>query len=185
VVGISNGSEICYRNLINEDADAIVNTVNCVGVMGKGIALQFKNAFPKNYALYASACKRGELRPGRMFVFKTEGLANPKKYIINFPTKEHWKGKSRLRDLDSGLTALADEVQRLEIRSIAIPALGCGNGGLDWDVVRPRIEQTFKTLPNVEVRLYAPSGAPAPEAQPIRTERPRLTRVRAALVKAC
>jgi O-acetyl-ADP-ribose deacetylase (regulator of RNase III) len=114
-------------------------------------------AFLDNYAAYAAACKRGEVEPGRMFVFHTNTLHNPR-FIINFPTKRHWKGKSRLKDIESGLNDLIEVVQRERIHSIAVPPLGCGNGGLDWDQVRPRIERAFAEVP--EVQLYEPKGAP-------------------------
>ncbi len=118
-------------DILTADAEALVNTVNCVGIMGRGIALQFKHAFPENFAAYARACKEGAVEPGKMFVFPTGRLANPK-YIINFPTKRHWRGKSRMQDIDSGLGALVDEIRARDIRSIAIPPLGSGLGGLDW-----------------------------------------------------
>src|SRR5438132_12919451 len=118
-----------YRtgDILTADAEALVNTVNCVGIMGRGIALQFKNAYPANFKAYAAACRRGELQPGHMFVFETGTFTNPK-YIINFPTKRHWRGKSRLEDIEAGLTALAQEIRNREIRSIAVPPLGSGLG---------------------------------------------------------
>jgi O-acetyl-ADP-ribose deacetylase (regulator of RNase III) len=116
--------------------------------MGKGIALQFKQAFPDNYAAYPAACKRGNVEPGKMFVFPMNTLHNPR-FIINFPTKRHWKGKSRLQDIESGLKALIEVVRQEKIRSIAVPPLGCGNGGLDWDEVRARIERAFAEVPDV------------------------------------
>ena len=118
-------------NLLHEDAEALVNSVNCVGVMGRGIALQFKRAWPDNFRAYAAACRRGEVRPGRMFVFPTNQLDNPK-YIINFPTKRHWRSKSRLEDIRAGLEALAQEIRQRKIRSVAVPPLGSGLGGLPW-----------------------------------------------------
>src|SRR5438094_1382872 len=126
-------------DILQEDAEALVNTVNCVGVMGRGIALQFKNAFPENFKAYAAACKQGEVEPGRMFVFET-GQLTPQRYIINFPTKRHWRGKSRLEDIEAGLAALAKLIRSKPIRSIALPPLGSGLGGLEWATVRPRIE---------------------------------------------
>lgn len=146
-------------NLFEEDAEAVVNAVNCVGVMGRGIALQCKKAFPANFKAYAKACKRGEVKIGRMFVFETEGLANPR-YIINFPTKRHWKGKSRLADIDAGLKSLAAEIKKRDIRSIAIPSLGCGFGGLDWDEVRPRIEAALSDCPDLRAVVFEPQCAP-------------------------
>ncbi|SUS07958.1 Appr-1-p processing protein [Candidatus Defluviicoccus seviourii] len=168
-------------DILEADAEALVNTVNCVGVMGRGVALQFRKAFPENYAAYKAVCERKELRPGRMFVFEAGQLTNPR-YIINFPTKDHWKGKSRLTDIDAGLVALVDEVRRLGIRSIAIPPLGCGLGGLEWSDVRPRIERAFGELPEVEVLLYEPAGAPMPAEMAKADVAPRMTVGRAALL---
>lgn len=168
-------------NLLDANVEALVNTVNSVGVMGKGIALQFKQAFPENYAAYVAACKRGEVQPGQMFVFHTNTFHNPH-WIINFPTKRHWKGKSKLEDIESGLRALVEFVRKEKIRSIAVPPLGCGNGGLDWADVRKRILDAFEILPNVEVKLFVPSGAPVPDQMRIATSRPRMTAGRAAIV---
>ncbi len=168
-------------NLLQAEAEALVNSVNCVGVMGKGIALQFKQAFPANFKEYHQACKQGKVIPGQMFIHATERMLNPK-YIINFPTKRHWKGKSRMEDIDAGLAALVTDVKRLGIQSIAVPPLGCGNGGLEWKDVRSRIEAAFSELPNVKVLLYAPKGAPDPEKMPVRTKKPRMTRGRALII---
>jgi O-acetyl-ADP-ribose deacetylase (regulator of RNase III) len=173
--------ELTRGDIVKADAEALVNTVNCVGVMGRGVALQFKRAFPENFAAYAAACKREDVQPGRMFVFETGQLTNPR-YIINFPTKRHWKGKSRMADVEAGLAALVTDVQRLRIRSIAVPPLGCGLGGLDWSEVRPRIEGAFAALPDVLVLLHDPSGAPAAKQMARSTEPPRLTPGRAVLV---
>ena len=120
--------ETTKGNLLEANAEALVNTVNCVGFMGKGIALQFKQAFPANYKAYEAACRADEVVPGRMLVYDNGRLLNPR-YIINFPTKRHWRGKSRLADIKSGLKALVKDVQRLELHSIAVPPLGCGLGG--------------------------------------------------------
>jgi O-acetyl-ADP-ribose deacetylase (regulator of RNase III) len=165
-------------NILKADAEAIVNTVNCVGIMGRGIALQFKKAFPANFRAYALACEEGEVQPGRMFVFDTGAFTNPR-YIINFPTKRHWKGKSRIEDIESGLTALAQEVRERGIKSVAIPPLGSGLGGLDWDEVRPRIEAALRDVPDLDVLIYQPNGAP--EVVKSR-EVPKMTAGRAALV---
>src|SRR4029078_4298450 len=116
-------------DILSEDAEALVNTVNCVGVMGRGVALQFKNAWPDNFRSYAAACSRNEVQPGRMFVFDTGRSGNPR-YIINFPTKRHWRGKSRLEDIEAGLDALVAEIRTRKIQSVAIPPLGAGLGGL-------------------------------------------------------
>lgn len=173
--------KLCTGNLLDAQADALVNTVNTKGVMGKGIALQFKQAFPEMYRDYERACAAGEVRLGRMHVFDRGGLAGGPRWIINFPTKGHWRTPSRLPDVEEGLADLASVIRRLHIRSIAVPPLGCGNGGLDWAVVRPRIEAALADVPGLEVLLYAPAGAPAAEAMPNRTERPKMTIGQAAL----
>lgn len=142
------------------DAEAIVNTVNCVGVMGRGIALQFKNAFPANFKAYEAACKRDEVQPGRMFVFDTHVFLRPR-YIINFPTKRHWRNSSRMEDIDSGLVSLVEEIRCRTIRSIAIPPLGCGLGGLVWENVRHLIETALGDIPDLEAIIFAPSSATA------------------------
>lgn len=164
------------------DVDAIVNTVNCVGVMGKGIALQFKNKWPANFTAYAAACKAGDVQVGRMFVFDAGGLVKPH-YIINFPTKDHWRGQSKLAYVRDGLLDLVAQVEYLNIKSIAIPPLGCGNGGLDWAVVQPLIEQAFAALPDVEARVFEPVGAPPAKTMEVRTARPKMTAGRAAILK--
>jgi O-acetyl-ADP-ribose deacetylase (regulator of RNase III) len=168
-------------NLLEADAEALVNTVNTVGVMGKGIALQFRQAYPANYQAYRRACKHGEVILGRMLVHHTGRVANPR-YIINFPTKGHWKSKARLEDIESGLRDLIDVVRREGIDSIAVPPLGCGSGGLDWDEVRPRVEAALAALPDVRILLYEPAGAPAADAMRVATQRPSMTPARAALI---
>ncbi len=173
--------EIVSGNLLEADVEALVNTVNCIGVMGKGIALQFKQAYPDNYKAYRSACDRKQLEPGKMLVVETGRLANPK-YIINFPTKRHWRGKSKIEDVDSGLNALVAEIEARGITSVAIPPLGCGNGGLDWALVRSCIEGALSRLTRVKVLVFEPKGAPKAEAMPVATERPKLTRARAILI---
>ncbi|WP_432194479.1 type II toxin-antitoxin system antitoxin DNA ADP-ribosyl glycohydrolase DarG [Streptomyces sp. bgisy027] len=168
-------------NLLDANTEAIVNTVNTVGVMGKGIALQFKQAFPENYKAYKAACDAGDVRIGEMFVFDAHTLG-PRRYIINFPTKQHWRAKSKLPDIKSGLEALVDVVQKLHIGSIAIPALGCGNGGLEWSEVRPLIYEAFDRIPDLRVTLFPPTGAPQPESMPVATQAPNMTKGRSALV---
>lgn len=168
-------------NLLKSDAEALVNTVNTVGVMGKGIALQFKKAFPENFEEYARACEAGEVRPGLMFVTRVRSLG-PTKYIINFPTKRHWKGKSRMEDIKLGLADLVETVRRLRIQSIAIPPLGCGLGGLLWADVHTLIRDAFADLPDVDVRLYPPKGTPDAHSMPNRTKRPGMTPGRASLL---
>lgn len=169
-------------DILREDAEALVNTVNCVGVMGRGIALQFKNAFPANFKAYAAACKEHEVQPGRMFVFETGSLTNPR-YVINFPTKRHWRGKSRIGDIQSGLEALVEVIRNKQIRSIAIPPLGSGLGGLDWADVKARIEAAVADLPHVRVIVYQPAGAPSPKKISHIREVPEMTAGRAALVE--
>ena len=174
--------KLTQGNILRADAEALVNTVNCVGFMGKGIALQFKKAYPENFEAYRKACAAREVRPGRMFIFDLQSMLNPK-YVINFPTKGDWRANSRYEDIESGLQALVAEVRRLGIRSIAIPPLGCGLGGLDWNRVRPMIERAFADLPDVRLLLFELSGAPEAKAMPVRTERPRLTVARALFIR--
>ena len=168
-------------DILTDDAEALVNTVNCVGIMGRGIALQFRNAFPENFKSYAAACKRNEVQPGRMFVFETGQLTNPR-YIINFPTKRHWRGKSRMEDIEAGLAALAQEIRTRHIRSIAIPPLGSGLGGLDWSEVRTRIEATLREISDLKVVIFEPSNASADTRVNHSSDVPKMTAGRAALV---
>ncbi len=147
-------------NLFDEDAEALVNAVNCVGVMGRGIALQFKRAFPSNFTAYLAECRRGEMKPGRVFVYET-GSGLPPRYIINFPSKRHWRGKSRIEDIESGLRSLVNEIRDRDIRSVAIPPLGSGLGGLDWSMVRARILEAFEDLDHTRVVVFEPV-TPAP-----------------------
>ena len=168
-------------DILAEDAEALVNTVNCVGVMGRGIALQFKKAFPENFRVYAEACERGEVQPGRMFVFETRQLTNPR-YIVNFPTKRHWRGNSRIEDIDAGLKDLATVIRKRDIRSIAVPPLGAGLGGLEWSDVRPRIENALHGFNDLDVVVFEPRGAPETERMVRSREVPRMTAGRAALV---
>lgn len=174
--------EIERGNLLESDSEALVNTVNTVGVMGKGIALQFKQAFPENFQAYAKACKEGDVRIGHMFIFETGGMLNPK-LIINFPTKSHWRANSKIKYIELGLENLMKEIEKREIRSITIPPLGCGNGGLDWTIVKPLIEQAFENSPDVHVRLFEPVGTPEAKKMPVRTNKPKMTIARALLIK--
>jgi O-acetyl-ADP-ribose deacetylase (regulator of RNase III) len=174
--------ELKTGNLLSENAEALVNTVNCVGIMGKGIALQFKRAYPENFRQYEKACKAGVVQPGHMFIFPTSNLSNPK-YIINFPTKRHWRNKSKIEDIQSGLITLVEQVKLLGITSIAIPPLGCGNGGLNWADVKPLIESAFSQLPNVAVVIFKPSSAPATENMITATKKPKMTRARALFIR--
>lgn len=161
-------------DIFAEDVEALVAPVNCVGVMGRGLALQFKREFPDNFKKYSKKCKGEEIKPGNMFVFKTSSngqlglvpetppgnkfdsetrqISDPK-YIINFPTKRNWRGKSRMEDIESGLESLVEEIRDRHIRSIAIPALGCGLGGLEWRKVRERMEAKLKPLAEADVQI--------------------------------
>lgn len=169
-------------DILKAQAEALVNTVNCVGVMGRGIALQFKQAFPDNFKAYAVACRREDVQPGRMFVFDTGKLTLPR-YIINFPTKRHWRGKSRIEDIRAGLAALADTVRELGIRSIAVPPLGAGLGGLDWPEVRALIDEHLAGLDGVTVQVFEPDGAAQDRRVNRSSEVPKVTPGRAALVE--
>ncbi|RVH81680.1 Appr-1-p processing protein [Sinorhizobium meliloti] len=168
-------------NILEANAEALVNTVNCVGIMGRGIALQFKNMFPDNFRAYSKACQHNAVQPGRMFVHRTDELTYPH-FIVNFPTKRHWKGKSRMEDIDTGLEDLVATVRKNKIKSIAIPALGSGLGGLDWKDVCPRIVSAMSILDDVEVIIYEPAGAPDTAAIARNKEVPNMTPGRAALV---
>jgi len=143
-------------NILHSNAEALVNTVNCVGVMGRGIALQFKKAYPENYKAYKKACDNKLVKPGQVFTYETGPLSSPR-FIINFPTKRHWKDKSRLDDIKTGLNNLVETLKKLDIKSISIPSLGCGLGGLDWKEVRPLIEKALTQLPNTRVIIFEPS----------------------------
>jgi len=172
--------EYKHGDILLEDAEAIINTVNCEGVMGRGIALQFKNSYPENFKAYAKACKNNEVQPGRMFVFETGQLTNPH-YIINFPTKRHWRGNSRMEDIETGLKALVATIQQYNIGSIAIPPLGSGLGGLNWSSVKPCIAAALQPFSNVKVIIFEPIGAPAEVAK--NSKVPAMTPGRAALVE--
>jgi O-acetyl-ADP-ribose deacetylase (regulator of RNase III) len=174
--------EFATGNLLEAPVEALVNTVNTAGVMGRGIALQFKQAYPAMFRAYETACKSDQVKLGQIYVFDLGGLVGGPRWIINFPTKGHWRAASRLKDIEAGLQDLVATIKRLGIRSIAIPPLGCGNGGLDWNDVRPLIEAAIQGLPDVRVLVYPPGRAPEAEAMPNRTERPNMTMGRAALI---
>ncbi len=144
-------------NLLDARADALVNTVNTVGVMGKGIALMFKERFDRNFRLYAAACNAKKVKVGEMFVTETGELDGPR-WIINFPTKDHWKGNSRLEWVEAGLEDLKRVLRERKIRSVAIPPLGAGNGGLDWATVKASIHAALADLDGVEVIVYEPTN---------------------------
>ena len=169
-------------DLLKANVEALVNTVNTAGVMGKGIALQFKQAFPANFAAYAKAAKHKEIIPGKVFVFETGSFDNPH-YILNFPTKRHWRSKARLQDIETGLQDLVRVIREKNIRSVAIPPLGSGFGGLDWNEVRPLILAAMEQVPDVDVWVYPPQDTPAAEKMKVGTSRPHLTLGRAALIE--
>lgn len=170
-------------NLLDSNAEALVNTVNTVGIMGKGIALQFKRAYPENFRHYSAACRSGEVAIGRVLVHETNSIDNPR-FILNFPTKQHWRSQSKIVDIATGLEDLKRVISEYNISSVAVPPLGCGNGGLAWEDVRPLIESALGDLPDVDVFIYPPDGAPRPDAMPVRTKRPRMSRFGAAVLLA-
>jgi len=174
--------ELTQGDILHADVEAIVNTVNCVGVMGRGIALQFKKAWPDNFKAYAAACNKQQVQPGNMFVFDTGQLANPR-FIVNFPTKRHWRGASRMEDIESGLAALVATIREKGIHSVAIPPLGSGLGGLDWQQVKPRIEQAMSELADVRVLIFEPKGAPANNVMVRNKVVPKMTPGRAVLIE--
>ena len=145
-------------NLLEAKSQALINTVNTVGVMGKGIALQFKEAFPLNYKKYIDACKAKWLQPGKLLVVNEKTL-DGNRVIINFPTKTEWFQKSKYDYIESGLAALVEELKKGEIKSIAIPPLGCGNGGLKWDRVKSLIEKHLRSFTDIEITIYEPNEA--------------------------
>ena len=145
-------------NLLEAHAEAVINTVNEIGVMGKGIALMIREAFPSSAKAYMEACKRGEVRVGKMFVTAAEGLLGPR-WIIHFPTKKHWRHPSRMEWVRDGLEDLVRVLREKQIRSVAMPPLGCGNGGLEWSQVRREIELAMSDLVDVDVIVYEPTSA--------------------------
>lgn len=143
-------------NLLEAPADALVNTVNTVGVMGKGIALMFKERFPQNMDAYAKACKVGAVKTGKMFITEPQELVGPR-WIVNFPTKQHWKANSKIEWIEEGLIELRYFLIKNKVRSIAIPPLGAGNGGLNWADVKPKIEAALGDLNDINILIYEPS----------------------------
>ncbi len=176
-------TKLTQGNLLAAPVEALVNTVNTVGIMGRGIALQFKQAYPAMFRNYERACKAGEVKLGKVQVFDLGGLVGGPRWIINFPTKGHWRADSRMTDIEAGLKDLVATIRKLRIRSIAIPPLGCGNGGLDWNEVRPRIEAALGEVPEVEALVYPPGGAPDASAMPVRTEKPKMTMSQAVMIE--
>ena len=168
-------------DLFTVNVEAIVNTVNCVGVMGRGIAMQFKKQYPENFKHYEAACKCGEVIPGKMFVYETNNLLNPR-LIINFPTKRHWRGESRVEDIEDGLTDLINVIQNYNIKSIALPPLGCGLGGLKWSEVKVLMEAAFSRINDIEIIIFEPVGTLSAGDMARNRKAPNMTEGRAALV---
>lgn len=168
-------------DLLQSEAEALVNTVNCVGVMGKGIALQFKERFPDNYRAYRKAAEAGSIRLGKVFVFERSQLWGPR-FLLNFPTKKHWRSRSRLQDIDEGLVDLRSVIVDRGIRSIAIPPLGAGLGGLEWPDVKALIRARLAELDDVEIIVYEPLNQAKPATSGVQHRRPRMTPGRAALL---
>jgi O-acetyl-ADP-ribose deacetylase (regulator of RNase III) len=165
-------------NLLQADTDALVNTVNTAGIMGKGIALQFKEYFPLNFKLYQKACKAGEVQIGNMFVTETGQFTGPR-YIINFPTKMDWRSNTKLEYIETGLDDLLRIISEKKIKSIAIPPLGCGNGGLDWKDVKPLMEKKLTPLSDsISIEVYEP-GHHSYAKTTINSQIPKLNKVRA------
>jgi O-acetyl-ADP-ribose deacetylase (regulator of RNase III)/uncharacterized protein YwgA len=153
-------------DLFLDKSEALVNTVNCVGVMGKGVALEFKRRWPENYKAYKKTCDDKKLRPGQMLIFELGSLLEKSepKFIINFPTKDHWRAKSKLEYISEGLEALVSDIKKYKIKSLALPPLGCGNGGLDWNTVRQMMMERLSELGDVNVFIYEPlKGSDDPE----------------------
>lgn len=148
-------------DMFEEPTEAIVNTVNCVGVMGKGVALEFKRRWPENFRAYKDVCDNKSLAPGKMFIFDNNDFLEQgnHRYLINFPTKAHWRAKSKIEYIESGMVDFVQQVRQLGITSVTMPPLGCGNGGLDWNDVRPIIERHLHELPDVRFVIFAPSDA--------------------------
>jgi O-acetyl-ADP-ribose deacetylase (regulator of RNase III) len=165
-------------NLLDSKAEALVNTVNTVGVMGKGIALQFKNMFPNNFKLYAQACKNKEVKVGQLLVTEEAVLLAGKKIIINFPTKTNWRLPSEYQYIEAGLTELVKVIRAKNIKSIAIPPLGSGNGGLDWNKVKPILQKYLADV-DCDIHIYEPSVA---IQEALKKERVKLTPARAMLL---
>ena len=165
-------------NLLESDAEALVNTVNTVGVMGKGIALQFKNMFPNNFREYSKACQNNEVKVGKLLISEEDSLLSGKKIIINFPTKTNWRLPSEFKYIESGLIDLVKEIKERKINSIAIPPLGAGNGGLDWSKVKPILEKYLSEV-DCEIYIYEPSQS---IQEVLKKERVKLTSARAMLL---
>jgi O-acetyl-ADP-ribose deacetylase (regulator of RNase III) len=169
-------------SLLDVNVEALVNTVNTVGVMGKGVALQFKIAYPQMFKEYQKACKHGHVQIGKMYVYHNNARGNPK-LIINFPTKQHWKENSEMRYIREGLNSLIEEIKSNNVKSIALPPLGCGMGGLNWIEVLPLIHQAFKEIPDVRVIVFPPNVTNLPNKIVPKTICPEMNWIRASIIK--
>jgi O-acetyl-ADP-ribose deacetylase (regulator of RNase III) len=169
-------------DILKADVEALVNTVNTVGVMGRGIALQFKRAFPENYKAYSKACEQGDVETGKVFTFDSGSMFKPR-YVINFPTKKHWRNKSKIEYIEQGLESLIEEIKRLSITSIAVPPLGCGLGGLNWPRVFKLISAALSNIEGLNVLVYEPAGAPKAKMMENKTKKPKMTFGRAVLLR--
>jgi O-acetyl-ADP-ribose deacetylase (regulator of RNase III)/uncharacterized protein YwgA len=158
--------DVVIGDLFESPAQTLVNTVNCVGVMGKGVALEFKKRFPDMFEDYARRCARGEVKLGQPYLYRT--LLPP--YVLNFPTKDDWRAPARLEDIVAGLEYLEAHFRDWGITSLAVPPLGCGQGGLDWSVIGPTLYNHLQRL-GVPVHLYAPYGTPHEELEPRHLQR--------------
>lgn len=171
-------------NLLQANVQALVNTVNTQGLMGKGIALQFKKQFTDNFNEYAEACKQNNVKIGKVFITEVpQALHTKVQYIINFPTKDSWRAKSRVEYIQTGLRDLTEQITRLNIRSIALPPLGCGLGGLQWSQIKPLIENAFQDMPQVEVLVFEPGHTPPAREMKNNSPKPQLTGLWAAFLK--
>jgi O-acetyl-ADP-ribose deacetylase (regulator of RNase III)/uncharacterized protein YwgA len=153
--------KVLMGDILKSNAQTLVNTVNCVGIMGKGIALEFKEQFPDMFNDYVARCNRNEVRLGRPYLYKR--LTPP--WILNFPTKGHWRSVSRIEDIVKGLKYLLQQYKEWRITSLAVPPLGCGQGQLEWKIVGPTLYRYLNQL-DIPVELYAPHDTPHEELQP-------------------
>ncbi|RWF24030.1 MAG: Appr-1-p processing protein [Mesorhizobium sp.] len=175
-------------DMFEERAEAIVNTVNCVGVMGKGVALEFKRRWPDNFRAYKRLCDRHQLRPGKVYVHhEGDMLSGGRRFLINFPTKDHWRAKSKLEYIEDGLVDFVAQIEQLRIKTVVMPPLGCGNGGLDWTVVKALLTDRLSAIRDVDFVIFTPSNAEEDDSEVRAGEAagsPKMTFERAILIKA-
>lgn len=170
-------------DLFLDQSEAIVNTVNCVGVMGKGVALEFKRRWPENFKQYKKVCSAKQLTPGKVFIFDRGTLldqGNPR-YLVNFPTKNHWREKSKLSYIEEGLDDFIKQLIKLDIKSVALPPLGCGNGGLPWEEVRALIEEKLSSIEGIDFIVYGSKNSIAKPEYEVQSH--KMTYERAILIK--